>query len=69
LAGSGLILGVGGAGKGHSASPYQTSVPKLWAGGDALRGADLVVTAVRDGRDAAAAMLRDFKRIGIRTAA
>jgi glutamate synthase (NADPH/NADH) small chain len=44
-------------------------VPKLWAGGDALRGADLVVTAVRDGRDAAAAMLRQFKGIAIRTAA
>jgi glutamate synthase (NADPH/NADH) small chain len=62
LADSGLIVGGG-------ASPYQTSVPKLWAGGDALRGADLVVTAVRDGRDAAAAMLRQFKGIAIRTAA
>lgn len=62
LADSGLIVGGG-------ASPYQTSMPKLWAGGDALRGADLVVTAVRDGRDAAAAMLRQFKGIAIRTAA
>ena len=50
-------------------SPYQTSLPKLWAGGDALRGADLVVTAVRDGRDAAAAMLKAFKGITVRTAA
>lgn len=59
---SGLIAAVGG-------SRYQTSVPKIWAGGDALRGADLVVTAVRDGRDAAAAMLRQFKAIPARTAA
>jgi glutamate synthase (NADPH/NADH) small chain len=33
--------------------PFQTSNPKLFAGGDAVRGADLVVTAVAEGRDAA----------------
>lgn len=33
--------------------PYQTTNPKLFAGGDCVRGADLVVTAVAEGRDAA----------------
>ena len=36
------------------ALPYQTSNPKVFAGGDGVRGADLVVTAVQEGRDAAA---------------
>ena len=38
--------------------PYQTSHPRLFAGGDCVRGADLVVTAVQEGRDAAAAIAR-----------
>ena len=33
--------------------PYQTTHPRLFAGGDAVRGADLVVTAMAEGRDAA----------------
>ncbi len=33
--------------------PYQTTNPRLFAGGDCVRGADLVVTAVAEGRDAA----------------
>ena len=33
--------------------PYQTSNEKVFAGGDMVRGADLVVTAVFDGREAA----------------
>ena len=33
--------------------PYQTTHPRVFAGGDAVRGADLVVTAVAEGRDAA----------------
>jgi glutamate synthase (NADPH/NADH) small chain len=37
---------------------YQTSNPKVFAGGDNVRGADLVVTAVRDGRDAGIAIAR-----------
>ncbi len=45
---------VGGSGR----LPFETSVPGLFAGGDATRGADLVVTAVADGRDAAAAIAR-----------
>jgi glutamate synthase (NADPH/NADH) small chain len=35
---------------------YQTSHPKVFAGGDMVRGADLVVTAVADGRDAGRAI-------------
>lgn len=37
--------------------PFQTAQPKLFAGGDVVRGADLVVTAVADGRDAAAGIV------------
>lgn len=33
--------------------PFQTSAPKVFAGGDMVRGADLVVTAVYEGREAA----------------
>lgn len=43
---------------GEHGLPYQTSNPKVFAGGDNVRGADLVVRAVLDGRDAAEAMLR-----------
>ncbi|KJF75789.1 hypothetical protein UA44_24675 [Klebsiella aerogenes] len=32
---------------------YQTSNQKIFAGGDAVRGADLVVTAMAEGRHAA----------------
>lgn len=39
--------------------PGQTSHPKVFAGGDMIRGADLVVTAVFDGREAARGIL-DF---------
>jgi len=42
--------------------PYQTSVDAVFAGGDTVRGADLVVTAVQDGRDAAAAIVTWLKR-------
>ncbi len=38
----------------------QTTNPKVYAGGDAVRGADLVVTAARDGRDAAEAILEEL---------
>ncbi len=38
--------------------PYQTTNPKIFAGGDNVRGADLVVTAVHDGREAGEAMAR-----------
>ena len=38
---------------GDGCLPFQTTNPKLFAGGDCVRGADLVVTAVAEGRDAA----------------
>ena len=33
--------------------PFQTTNPKVFSGGDMVRGADLVVTAVFEGREAA----------------
>lgn len=42
--------------------PYQTRNPKIFAGGDMVRGADLVVTAVADGRDAGRAIARWLTR-------
>ncbi|MDR0780617.1 MAG: FAD-dependent oxidoreductase, partial [Pseudomonadales bacterium] len=42
---------------------YQTSNPKVFAGGDMVRGADLVVTALWEGRQAAGGIL-DFLGIG-----
>ena len=38
------------------ALPQQTSHPRIFAGGDNVRGADLVVRAVYDGREAAASI-------------
>ncbi|PHM36099.1 glutamate synthase small subunit [Xenorhabdus innexi] len=40
-----------------SALPFQTSNPKIFAGGDAVRGSDLVVTAIAEGRKAASGIL------------
>jgi len=37
--------------------PYQTVNPKIFAGGDMVRGSDLVVTAVWEGREAAKGIL------------
>lgn len=37
--------------------PFQTSNPKIFAGGDMVRGSDLVVTAVFEGREAAKAIV------------
>ena len=37
---------------------YQTSNPKIFAGGDMVRGADLVVTAIDEGRKAAIGILK-----------
>ncbi|GIX34827.1 MAG: glutamate synthase subunit beta [Lysobacteraceae bacterium] len=39
---------------------YRTSHPKIFAGGDNVRGADLVVTAVHDGREAGLAIARQL---------
>jgi glutamate synthase (NADPH/NADH) small chain len=52
---SGRLL-VGGAGR----LPFQTTNPRVFAGGDNVRGADLVVRAVHDGREAAASMVEAF---------
>jgi len=38
--------------------PFQTTNPKVFAGGDMVRGSDLVVTAVFEGREAARGILR-----------
>jgi glutamate synthase (NADPH/NADH) small chain len=40
---------------------YQTSNPRVFAGGDMVRGADLVVRAVYEGREAAEGMLEYMK--------
>ena len=37
--------------------PFQTSNPKIFAGGDMVRGSDLVVTAIYEGRQAAEGIL------------
>ncbi len=50
---NGRIVAGGVTPDGSERLPYQTTNPKLFAGGDAVRGADLVVTAVAEGRDAA----------------
>lgn len=40
-----------------SSRPFQTTNPKVFAGGDMVRGSDLVVTAVFEGREAAQGIL------------
>lgn len=42
----------------HGNFPYQTTNPKIFGGGDMVRGSDLVVTAVHEGREAARGMVR-----------
>ena len=37
--------------------PFQTSNEKIFAGGDMVRGSDLVVTAIWEGREAAKGIL------------
>lgn len=41
----------------NSSFPFQTSHKKIFAGGDAVRGSDLVVNAIADGRSAAEGIL------------
>jgi glutamate synthase (NADPH/NADH) small chain len=43
---------------GAPQSRFQTTNPKIFAGGDMVRGSDLVVTAVFEGREAAMSILR-----------
>ena len=40
---------------------FRTSNPKIYAGGDSVRGADLAVTAAADGRDVALAIVQNFR--------
>ena len=42
---------------GPRGRPFQTTNPKVFAGGDMVRGSDLVVTAVFEGREAASGIL------------
>ncbi len=44
----------------NGARPFQTANPRIYAAGDMERGADLVVTAVFDGREAARSMIAEF---------
>ena len=53
----GTVLAVG-----DSEFAMQTSNPKIFAGGDMVRGADLVVTAIAEGRTAADGILDWFDR-------
>jgi glutamate synthase (NADPH/NADH) small chain len=41
----------------EQAFKFQTSNPKIFAGGDMVRGSDLVVTAIWEGRQAAEGIL------------
>ena len=41
--------------------PFQTTNEKVFAGGDMVRGSDLVVTAIAEGRDAAEGILQYLK--------
>jgi glutamate synthase (NADPH/NADH) small chain len=50
----------------HGRQRFATSNPRVFAGGDMVRGSDLVVTAVYEGREAAASILA---RLGVATAA
>jgi len=55
---NGRVL-VGGPGR----APQQTTNPKVFAGGDTVRGADLVVRAALDGREAARAILSRLQAV------
>ena len=46
---------------GKDALSFQTSREKVFAGGDAVRGSDLVVTAIAEGRQAAESILQYLK--------
>ncbi|WP_144391489.1 FAD-dependent oxidoreductase [Pleionea sediminis] len=46
--------------KASEASGYRTTNSKVYAGGDMVRGADLVVTAIADGRKAALSICEDL---------
>jgi glutamate synthase (NADPH/NADH) small chain len=58
----GIALDASGriANSGANRLPMQTSNPKVFAGGDTVRGADLVVRAAFDGREAAKSILQQI---------
>jgi glutamate synthase (NADPH/NADH) small chain len=47
------------------ALPLQTSHPRIFAGGDNVRGADLVVRAVYDGREAAVSIAQMLNELAV----
>ncbi len=48
---------------------HETSIPGVYAVGDVVRGASLVVWAIRDGREAAEAIVRQYQASRLKTAA
>lgn len=50
---------------GNAGCAHQTTNPKVFAGGDMVRGSDLVVTAVFEGRNAASGILRHLADTGV----
>lgn len=60
----GVALGPDGRVLPSGSLPLQTRHPKIFAGGDLVRGADLVVTAVFQGREAARSILRSLEVAG-----
>ncbi|MCK7595003.1 FAD-dependent oxidoreductase [Pseudomarimonas salicorniae] len=59
----GVALESDGRIKVGAEAPYRTSHPQIFAGGDNVRGADLVVTAVHDGREAGLAIARQLAQL------
>ena len=68
---SGIALEANGriSNSGEGRLPMQTSNPKVFAGGDSVRGADLVVRAAFDGREAAKSILRQLGLVAAEIAA
>ena len=58
---TGQSIAMDGSGRVNAAEQqtykFQTSNPKIFAGGDMVRGSDLVVTAIWEGRQAAEGIL------------
>jgi glutamate synthase (NADPH) small chain len=51
----------------HGRLPHQTSNPRIFAGGDNVRGADLVVRAVYDGREAAGSIASMLANVAVKS--
>jgi glutamate synthase (NADPH) small chain len=60
LADLGVTIGPRGA--VSTDAQYRTNVPGVFAAGDMRRGASLIVWAIREGRDAAAAIDRHLRQ-------